>query len=278
MNRLTSIFILLFAYELLAPHLNPVLGQNLYDLEHSLKYAKHLSASQKHLLASREYERLAFFYPHVDSISYLLIQSYRRSKQYDKGIDHTEQLFNPVEMPAHFAYQYANLLLLKRSYDKLDQLLDKNNNISSEDKKLLALKTSFLANKWEEAERQINQYDNVKSITRYNLILNKALGFKRKKAGFALGLSLIPGMGKIYTKNTKDGLASLFVIGVTSFLAYRGFSQKGLESFPGWFYGSLGFGFYIGNLYGSYKSAKVYNSKFKKNLNNEIEAIIVDDH
>ena len=181
----------------------------------------------------------------------------------------------------------ATFLLLKRFHEKLNQLLDNNVNLSNGDKELLEFKSLLVLNRWEDAERSFTRYDSLSfgSYLRYGLIIKKSLGFKKKRAGIELGLSLVPSMGKIYTKNAKDGLVSLFMVGITSFLSYRGFSQKeinqkgkGIESIPGWFYGSLGVGFYIGNLYGSYRSAKRYNAKFHENINNELEDIIVNDH
>lgn len=278
--KLTFATILHVAFILLPAHNNYVQGQNIYDLEHSLDYAKHLSTAKKHHLAVREYERLSYFYPHNDTLSYLLMQSYRRSTQYDAGIDHIEQHYDPSAISAQIANEYATLLLLKRSHKKLNLLLDNNANLSNDDRELLEFKSLLVLNRWEDAGKYFTRYDSLSfsSYSKYGLIINKSLGFKKKRAGVALGLSLVPGMGKIYTNNAKDGLVSLFIVGITSFLSYRGFSQKGIESIPGWFYGSLGFGFYIGNLYGSYRSAKRYNTIFHENINNELEDIIVNDH
>ena len=137
-----------------------------------------------------------------------------------------------------------------------------------------------MLNRWEDAGNRFSQYDSsgTGSFSGYSLILDQGLEFKKKRAGIALGLSLVPGLGRVYTKNAKDGLVSLFVVGITSFLSYRGFSQKGIESGPGWVYGSLCLGFYVGNLYGSYRSAKIYNTKFHESINNELEDIIADDN
>ena len=272
--------ILCFAFIFLPAPKNCVQGQNIYDLEHSLEYGKHLSATKKHHLAAREYERLSYFYPHDDSISYLLMQSYRRSRQYDAGIDYVEQHYDPFAISAHVANEYATFLLLKSAHKKLNELLDNSTNLGNSDKEFLEFKSLLVLNRWEDAERYFTRYDslNFSNHVRYGFIIKKSLGFKKKKAGVALGLSLIPGMGKVYTKNAKDGLVSLFITGITSYLSYRGFSQKGIESIPGWFYGSLGFGFYIGNLYGSYRSAKRYNVNFHESINNELENIIVNDH
>ena len=38
------------------------------------------------------------------------------------------------------------------------------------------------------------------------------------------------------------------------------FNEKGIESVYGWIMGTLSVGFYIGNIYGSVKSARLYNN------------------
>ena len=188
MKGLNSATILYFAFMLLPSHNNYVQGQNIYDLEHSLDYAKHLSATKKHHLAAREYERLSYFYPHNDSISFLLMHSYRRSIQYDAGIDHIVQHYDLSVISAQIANEYATLLLLKRFHKKLNQLLDINANLSNGDKELLEFKSLLVLNRWEDAGRYFTRYDSLSfsSYSRYGLIINKSLGFKKKRAGIAL--------------------------------------------------------------------------------------------
>jgi hypothetical protein len=59
--------------------------------------------------------------------------------------------------------------------------------------------------------------------------------------------------------------------------AYRGFSKSGKNSVYGWVFASLATGFYIGNIFGSHKSAKKYNKKIDDNLYNEAWHLVVDD-
>ena len=73
--------------------------------------------------------------------------------------------------------------------------------------------------------------------------------------------TLIPGSGKIYSGRWTDGLIAFLFIGGTSFAAFRGFEKKGVESAYGWIMGSVSLGFYLGNIYGSAKAAKVFNSR-----------------
>ena len=73
--------------------------------------------------------------------------------------------------------------------------------------------------------------------------------------------AIIPGMGKVYSGRWKDGIISLLFVAGTGYQAYRAFNDKGIESVYGWIMGSLSLGFYIGNIYGSAKAARLYNTK-----------------
>jgi hypothetical protein len=83
-------------------------------------------------------------------------------------------------------------------------------------------------------------------------------------------------MGKVYSGRWKDGLVSLLFVGATGFQAYRGFSQKGSESIYGWIMGSLSVGFYIGNIFGSVKAAKIYNTNQNRIYSEKVTHYYID--
>ena len=77
-------------------------------------------------------------------------------------------------------------------------------------------------------------------------------------------VALLPGAGRVYAKDVKDGIISFIFIAATSYQSYRRF-------FSGWYQicrwldlWRLGW-FYIGNIYGSIKSAKSYNKNKSRN-------------
>ncbi len=71
--------------------------------------------------------------------------------------------------------------------------------------------------------------------------------------------TIVPGAGRFYTGRIGDALNSLFVVGITGWQAYDGFRRDGISSVKGWTIGTLGGIFYVGNIYGSVISARVYN-------------------
>jgi hypothetical protein len=84
---------------------------------------------------------------------------------------------------------------------------------------------------------------------------------------------VLPGSGKVYTGDWKDGLISFLFVGGTTIQAIRGYNKYGQNS--GFFiiYGSIATSFYLGNLYGSFKSANKHNEKLRKQIQAEARRI-----
>ena len=71
--------------------------------------------------------------------------------------------------------------------------------------------------------------------------------------------TIVPGAGRVYTGRVGDAFTSLFLVGITGWRAYDGFQRDGLSSVTGWTLGTISGIFYVGNIYGSVISARVYN-------------------
>jgi len=96
-----------------------------------------------------------------------------------------------------------------------------------------------------------------------------------KSPALALGMSVfVPGSGKIYAGQWKDGLFSLLFTGLSAWQAYRGFHKDGVSSFYGWLYSGISLGFYAGNLYGSYKAVSRYNYQLKHEVSHGVQDML----
>ncbi len=71
--------------------------------------------------------------------------------------------------------------------------------------------------------------------------------------------AILPGAGKIYTKNYGDGITAFILTGLFSYLAYTNFEHN--HPTRAWIFTALGAGFYVGNVYGSIASAQIFNAK-----------------
>jgi cellobiose phosphorylase len=99
-----------------------------------------------------------------------------------------------------------------------------------------------------------------------------------KSPALAMAFSMvIPGSGKIYSGDWKDGLFAMLMIGSMTYESYVGFHTRGTRSVLGWVFAGLSVGFYGGNIYGSYHSAQRYNARQNLNIHNESEKLVISD-
>ena len=258
-------------------------AQNLYDLNNSLLFAEYLTKTKQYNFAAQEYERILFLNHDNDTIKLNLISSYKKAGNYSQGIFRTEELYKNIsDLPNSLAIEYSKLLLLNDSFNKAKQFLSLNNNLTSEEKLIMQLNAELLNRKWSTANQLFNKgyMDTTKFhlLSEYKKIIDEGINLKYKSPALALGFSaIVPGAGKFYTKDWKDGLIALITVGASAWQAYTGFYKKGLNSTYGWIYGGIGIGFYTGNLYGSLKAAKKYNQRINEKVHKKAQEIFNKD-
>jgi len=84
--------------------------------------------------------------------------------------------------------------------------------------------------------------------------------------------AIIPGAGKIYTKDYGDGITAFLMVGLFTYLAIDNFDAG--HEFRGVLFTGLAGYFYAGNIYGSYSSAQIFNVKYRTNISESIQRII----
>ena len=244
---------------------NQIYSQNLRDLNHSLQFADYLYKTKQYELAAEEYERVVFLSPNKQNFKLKLIKSYRLSKNYNFALNKINYFYKDslVYLPNSFANEYVKLLLITKK------------------KQNYQLSSLLLQKKWTNAYNYTLKNpvvnDNKTNKNLHSLVL-KTREVKYRKPFVAAAFStIIPGAGKIYTKHWKDAIIAFIFVGANSWQAYRGFEKKGVESVYGWVFTGFATGFYIGNIYGSYKSAKKYNSKIDDEIYNEAAKFAFDN-
>jgi hypothetical protein len=126
---------------------------------------------------------------------------------------------------------------------------------------------SYLMQKqWSEAGKVFKtlQGSNVASVSQKAIVYHnfaEAGAQLPTRSPFLAGVlsTIVPGAGRLYTGRLGDALTSLFTVTLTGWQAYDGFRRDGLSSVKGWTLGTLSGIFYVGNIYGSVISARVYN-------------------
>jgi tetratricopeptide (TPR) repeat protein len=268
----------IFVAILLVLFINQAYSQDLFSLQNGKKFADYLYKKSYFEQAAFEYERLLFLEPDNDTLKLNLVEAYRRLGKPDIAISRSRQLYASIEdYPFDFAISHAILLLQNNSFSDFNSFVNSQNLFDEQEKKILVLYETTLSGNWKIAYTQMRFLKEGEIYQNKNLesIITNGVSIKYKSpAKAAIFSAILPGSGKFYTKNRKDALIGLVMIGGSAFSSYRGFNKNGISSFQGWFFGGIATGFYGGNIYGSYKAAILYNDKIDIKLNNEAKEVI----
>ena len=284
MNWIFRIFFILLILTVTIPA-----QENYYSANTIYNFAEYLLEEKDFIRAAGEFQRLLVlqdsslskdFILFKIGICYKLAGKYKKSNHYLKKVIDNYQSSNFVDSShIQIVYNY----MISGDHEQANNYIHTNmHNISSE-------KTKYKLNifqgvnylyyrKWQKAYDHFYTLHNKKNFTgdkelnTYLLLSEQAIRLKYKSKFFAGFLSaIIPGSGKMYAGNFKDGLYSFILIGLCTWQAYEGFSDNGTHSFKGWAYGSIGTFFYLGNIYGSMVAVKIYNEQIENEFIRKVE-------
>jgi hypothetical protein len=254
-------------------------AQDLYDYAHSRAYARYLLQSQQYGLAAEEYERLIFLKPENDTLRADLLRAYRRGNTPQKGLEQWAKWQLESRPKSRLLYGEYSKLLLRGGYPADARNLATQSDIfDSTQIRRIVLYADMLEQKWKQAKVslvQISPSEKLSRRTDLEKLIQKGQQQKLKKPWLATALSVpVPGLGKVYSGEWKDGIISLLFVGVNAWQAVRRFDKEGTDTFWGWIHGGFALGFYSGNIYGAHKAARRYNQKKIKQLQHETEALV----
>lgn len=246
-----------------------VSAQDLFDLEHTKEYASYLHKTRQYNLAIVELERAVLIEHDNDSLKTVLLDLYTLADRYEDGLKRASVLFPDLRnLPSQTADIYLSILIKTQSWILADSFVKVNHLLSEEKRKIYEICLAF--NKYD--LKYINhfyQYCDTAlypDLNAYSTIIGDPQQYKLKKPYLGALYSIVPGMGKFYAKDYKDGIASLLYVSISAFQTYRGFAKRGTSSVYGYIYGGLTLAFYAGNIFGGYKSTKRYNKELKVEL------------
>jgi hypothetical protein len=260
-----------------------IYSQNLLDYPNSLKYADYLYKTNQYKLAAVEFERVVFLEPN-DTLSKLkLVRSYRYLKDYSTARKKIENFFSNslADVPEEFSVEYIKNLLYENQFQKTSGFLQTNKKINSAVKIEYQLGIYIMQCQWAESRRFADKHmdilDKTENCNKLNNLITVGLHANYKSPLLAGSLSaIVPGSGKVYCGKWKDAIYSFLFVTASSWLTYKSFDNKGFN-FGGVVLGSFALTFYSANIYGSVKSAKVYNQKINQSLKIEAEDILLND-
>ncbi len=249
-------------------------AQNLFDSQNSWQFAQYLNQSGQPKLAAIEFERLVFLQPEIDSLKFSLLDCYILDKNFSAAYRRSVQMNNPNDNSLNSQLQgYASFALISdKKHTEAQQFIDLSVQLNAERKAYFNAWNLILQNRFLEAIEISEPFKTSATFAGINQVQSDALKLPRKSPWLAGLLSTaVPGAGKWYANEKKDAVVGFITIGMMAYQAYRGFKKDGQKSVYGWISAGLGAGFYLGNIYGSVKSAKRFNSRQYAKLQPSIE-------
>ena len=245
-----------------------------YAPENVRQFADYLYEQSDYLRAAGEYQRYLFYLPESEEIRYKIAICYRFGGKAAQAIQGFEAILqaSPESQYANRAYyQIGATYFLQDQFERSIQFLGEvlpritDARQHAEAQQLIGL--SYLKQKrWTEAGQLFKalQQSEVGHVSEkaemYHLYAEKGAHLPTRSPFLAGTLStIVPGAGRLYTGRLGDAFTTLFTVGITGWQAYDGFRRDGISSAKGWTLGTLCGIFYVGNIYGSVISARVYN-------------------
>ena len=216
-----------------------------------------------------------------DSLNYILGMTYYYRKELEKSAIH---LGNVSSVSAFYdksiffsALDYAHL----GEYSKAQTILENYSTATSQNKynELLSVQLGGLAL----LKRDFEMFDVHAANFRFEeyylsnsekqlIRTREAMSNFKSKSPFVAGLlsTVVPGAGKIYTGQIGEGVAAFLTVGSLAAITAENWVKNGLSDWKTITFGVVCSILYIGNIYGSTISVKVYRNHFNDKQNNTI--------
>ena len=238
-----------------------------YGRDEIISFADELYSLGEYDRAAVEYLRFAFLYPN-DSCADAALFKAGLCREKAGDLEQARKIYtllgqSPNSRSKEFAaYRVALSYLLEENYDSARAVLDSVPNRGAAE----YLRGWILMGqqKYAEAVKTFSSLAQNSDSSDVGGSLNYLLTRARQgekipyRSPFVAGLlsAIVPGLGRAYCGRWDDGLFSLIVVGVPASLAYTTYEKD--KTFSAVMAAFAGF-FYLGNIYGSAKGAKIYN-------------------
>lgn len=238
------------------------------------QFADFLFCDKDYLRAIEEYEKYLAFIKN-DSVEFKIAYGYLEMGDYQNALYKFSKITtSSVFYNASRMEKLKSYFLLQDSesfFTETDSILKSNSNYIQN---TLKLKNSFLL--WQDNLFEKNDFlspfdpeEKIKMAEFYDW--KKEPPYKNEIVAGILS-SLVPGLGKIYTKNYGDGITAFLMTGIFAYLAYDNFRHD--HDTRAWIFTALGVGFYTGNIYGSVAAAQIFNAKLNFDFSEGIQLFL----
>lgn len=240
---------------------------NIYSAENRRQFADYLYCQKDYLRAVYEYEEISGSVSN-DTIRFKIGLAYLKMGKYDSASVSFSQLrvnsnFIQEAKTEFFKSKFllGNFDILDRSTDNYLPIRQLNAFTYLFDYKPLPAKNIFLSPFEGNNKVAVSDFYERKSNPPY----------KNELTAILLS-TIIPGAGKIYTKEYSDGIIAFLVTSLMGYISYTDF--KADHKFRGWLFAGLSAFFYGGNIYGSAASTQIYNAHINFQLDSDMKLFL----
>ena len=239
---------------------------DIFDKKNSIAYTDYLLKTQQYSEAIWELKQIINKFDQMNDSTYSkLLFAYRKNSIKNFNLAKTDSSqFNYASLSRHLAIEYSIYCIRNLQYSNLDSILVYNHSLKTSDKSLLCISSLISQRKEKAADLMIESAQDScgeQLLNKLSVINKRYKKIHPKKPFLAAAMSMIiPGLGRFYVGEKENAINTLALVSVLSIFSVRGFV-----------FGGLGLGFYVGNIYGSYKSAIKYNKAQIEGLSIEIE-------
>jgi hypothetical protein len=253
-------------------------AQDLYDVEHTRIYARHLYEDGKYAWAADEYSRLIKIKSN-DSFEILFLKANRLSGQPERAVSLTKRtLKDPIYWSTPVLEEYVKLMLWAGEFQAVDSIRDSMMYVYMKIHQRYTFQELLLKQEWDAA----SGFFSIKKLadpepqdTQYSMLLQRTVNLPHRNPALAATMSaLVPGSGKVYCGEWKDAIISFLFVTFSAYESAHAFKTAGAGSIMGYIYGGMAIGFYGGGVYGSYKSANRFNTRQNEEILEDAKAII----
>lgn len=260
----------------------PLLSSD-YTTDEMFQFAEKLFNENDYNRAITEYKRYIYFSRSKD-INSINLASYRIGLchyylgDYDSAMTTFRNLIQSSELDEKLKpkilfnmgkiYYDQNIFYLSRH--KFKEIVENHGAHPLAPIAQLCIGLSFLKERdWHQASEEFKKINSEFGEKLSNEVLS-VKKLSRKSTTMAGILSIIPGLGKIYARKTKDGILSFGFISLLGYLTYDTYNRQ-LYLLSG-FLGLAFLSYYLGNIYGSIDAVRAFNIGQEDMLIRKIES------
>ena len=233
-------------------------------------FADYLFCQKDYLRAYNEYKKY-LEKAYNDSVEFKAGLSLQQTGYYDDALSQFDRI--PVHSPFYIdaKKEYARTLFLKKDFSSLNDFFLRSDSLASYFpfiKKLDEFACFYDNDPLPQRELFVSSFP-VKE-RKYITNFYEWKGGPPYKSPLLAGVlsTVIPGLGKVYTKNYSDAFFAALLTGIFGYIAYTDF--KADHNLRAWIFTGTAAFFYTGNIYGSAASAQIYNAKIRFEFETEL--------